>query len=162
MRLNGKSRRGRNAILVALMLVTHAPSSANDGPVRCQGDKRVCETLVAGERELASMLVSGDVGIIARLFADDAVWSLGNGMRWTRDQAIAALRNAPKMTSSRLLRADVRQFGTTAIVLWNEGWHDPATGRDEQSFGTDTWMLRKGRWRIVASQEARAPAILAR
>lgn len=147
----------RQSGAAALMVIACDPSSAADATVQCQGDERVCETVTAGERELTSVLVSGDVRVIARLFADDAVWSLGNGVRWTKGEAIAALRNAPKMTSSRLLWADVRQFGTTAIVLWKEGWRDSATGRDAQSFGTDTWILRAGRWQIVASQEGRAP-----
>jgi hypothetical protein len=130
---------------------------AKDPVADCQGDQRVCEILVRGEQELASMLVSGDVSIVARLFADDAVWSLGSGKRWTKAEAIAALRKAPRMTSSRLLRASVRQHGTVAIVVWEESWHDPATNRQEQSFGTDTWMSRGAAWQIIASQEARLP-----
>lgn len=152
-----KIRMGWWSSAIAMMLVAHTPSSAADCSAHCRGDASVCETITVGEQELTSVMVSGDVSVIARLFADDAVWSLGSGVRWTKGEAIVALRNAPKMTSSRLLSVDVRQFGTTAIVLWKEGWRDPATGRDEQSFGTDTWILRAGRWHIVASQEARVP-----
>lgn len=155
-------RAGRGIALAMCLLIASKPSLARAANADCHGDRKVCETLSSGERELASMLVSGDVGIVARLFADDAVWSLGSGERWTKRQAIAALRKAPRMTSSRLLQASVHQHGKVAIVLWNESWHNPATNREEQSFGTDTWMLRDAIWQIIASQEARLPPVLAR
>ena len=116
----------------------------------------MCDTVLAGERELTAMMTSGDTAIVSRLFADDAVWSLGDGTRWTKSEAIAALRKAPRMASSQLLQADVRQFGTVAIILWKESWRAPGAKIDEISFGTDTWMLREGHWQIVASQEAHA------
>jgi hypothetical protein len=58
------------------------------------------------------------------------------------------------MASSALIRSEVRQFGDTAVVRWHERWRDPA-GVEGQAFGTDTWLRRDGRWRIVASQETR-------
>jgi hypothetical protein len=154
MRLSTR-RAARATALTASLLITFQPLLAKDDVADCHGEPSVCRTLVRGERDLASMLVSGDTSIVARLFADDAVWSLGNGQRWTRVEAIAALRKAPRMTSSKLVRASVHQHGTVAIVVWNESWHDPANNREEQSFGTDTWMLKGAEWQIIASQEAR-------
>ena len=151
-------RRAVSGIVLALSLSTATPRLlAEDRNTDCNGDEAVCETLVTGERELASMLVSGDTSIVTRLFADDAVWTLASGQRWTKRQALAALRNAPRMVSSRLLRASVYQHGTVAIVIWTESWRDPAKKPEEQSFGTDTWMLRQTGWQIIASQEARLP-----
>lgn len=150
-------RRMLGAMLVAGISTLSAAAQTLSPPGECRGQAEVCRTLWQGEAELASMLVSGDVRIVERWFADDAVWTLASGKRWTKRQAIAALRGAPRMTRSRLLRADVRQHGDVAIILWDEDWHDPATNRDEASFGTDTWLRRAGRWQIVASQEVRAP-----
>ncbi|KQN36575.1 hypothetical protein ASG37_13355 [Sphingomonas sp. Leaf407] len=158
------ARAGRifGATIVAGIAALSAAARAETPPGACHGEAAVCRTLWQGEAELASMLVSGDVRIVERLFAEDAVWSLANGERWSKRQAIAALRNAPRMTRSQLLRADVHQHGTVAIVVWNEQWHDPATNREAQSFGTDTWLRRQGRWQIIASQEARLPPVAVR
>lgn len=151
--------RGIRGIMLAVsLLMPGAASSAGERVRECHGEAAVCRTLWQGEEDLASMLVSGDVRIVERLFAEDAVWSLASGERCTKREALAALRRAPRMTSSELVRASVHQHGGVAIVLWNERWHDPATDREERSFGTDTWMRRKGRWQIVASQEARSPS----
>jgi hypothetical protein len=153
-----KRRDRRLGLLVGVMMPLIGAAPVRDGAVViCRAARPVCDTAVTGEGELARMLVSGDVRVAERLFADDAIWSLSSGERWTKRQAIAALRGAPRMASSQLLSVEVRQFGTTAIVLWHERWRD-AAGRDAQAFGTDTWLLRRGRWRIVASQEARPPA----
>jgi hypothetical protein len=143
--------------LAASLSIAPQRSLAQDRPADCHGDKSVCQIIVEGEQELASMLVSGDVSTVTRLFADDAIWTLASGERWTKPEAVAALRNAPRMTSSRLLRASVYQHGSVAVVTWNESWRDPAKKREQQSFGTDTWMLRDAGWQIIASQEARVP-----
>jgi hypothetical protein len=52
----------------------------------CLGEADMCATLAAGEAELAGMLVSGDVGIVARLFADDAVWTLSDAPAGARQR----------------------------------------------------------------------------
>lgn len=144
-------------VLAAACLIAIGPARADEPAIECHGEKAVCQTLVAGEKELASMLVSGDVGVVQRLFADDAIWTLANGVRWTKQEAVVALRRAPKMISSRLLRASVYQHGTVAIVSWSESWRDPGKAREQQSFGTDTWVVRDKGWQIIASQEARRP-----
>jgi hypothetical protein len=141
---------------------TAAPADEEFAPYRGAQSKKLCETLIAGERALTAMMVTGDTSIVERLFADDAVWSLGDGTRWTKGEAVAALRKAPRMTSSHFIRADIRQFGTIAIVLWNEGSQASATSPEELTYGTDTWMLRAGRWQIIASQEAHALPLKAR
>jgi ketosteroid isomerase-like protein len=147
----------RGIVLAAASLIAGEAVPAQRPMVDCRGDRAVCQTLVRGEQALASMLVSGDVAVVARLFADDAVWSLASGARWTKRDAIAALRDAPKMAESRLLEASVRQHGMVAIVLWKESWRAPGATREEQAQGTDTWLLRNGRWQIIASQEIRLP-----
>ena len=142
----------RMGAVIALMLVGNAPAVET----ACHGERSVCGALVAGERDLASLLVSGDVRIVERLFATDAVWTLASGTRWSKREAVAALRSAPKMASSRLVRADVRQFGGVAVVLWEEAFRAAADAREQRTFGTDTWLRRSGRWQIVASHEGRA------
>lgn len=157
-----KIRRATGIGLTISLLFLTLPVRAGDRATDCHGEQQVCRILIAGERELASMLVSGDVAIVDRLFADDAVWSLASGERWTKRQAMETLRTAPRMASSRLLHASVRQHGGVAIVLWEESWIDPKMNREQRSFGTDTWMLRRARWQIIASQEVRPAAPAAR
>lgn len=119
-------------------MMTISPAEAGKPTIECFGETTVCQTLVAGEKGLAAMLVSGDVSVVQRLFADDVVWTLANGDRWTKQEAIVALRDAPKMASSQLLRASVRQYGNFAIVSWSESWRNPYKGNEQRSFGTDT------------------------
>ncbi len=145
-------------MLAASYFIATPPVLAESPTIECRGERAVCRLLVNGEQELAAMLVSGDVRIVERLFADDAIWTLADGTRWTKREAVAALRGAPRMTSSRLVRASVYQHGKVAVVSWSESWRDPAKAGEQQSFGTDTWMIRDKGWQIIASQEARARA----
>ncbi|WP_454885000.1 nuclear transport factor 2 family protein [Sphingomonas oryzagri] len=144
-----------SVVLTASLVIASPAAFAGDRIVECHGHASVCQTLVEGEEQLASMLVSGDVKIVTRLFADNAIWTLSDGVRWTKTEAIAALRTAPRMKGSQLLRVSIYQQDNVAIVSWRESWQDPAKEGEQQSFGTDTWMRRNARWQIMASQEAR-------
>ncbi len=143
--------------LAASCLFAAAPGLAEAPAIECHGEAAVCRTLVQGEQELAAMLVSGDVSVVGRLFANAAIWTLANGVRWTKQDAVMALQGAPRMTSSQLLCASVYQHGKVAIVSWSESWRDPAKAGEQQSFGTDTWLAGDHGWQIIASQEARRP-----
>ena len=142
------------ALLVAALFLPTSAASAQGKSSACHGDRRVCGFIVSAERNLTAMLVSSNPAAIEQYFADDGTLSLADGRRWTKREAIAAIRMEPRMESSRLVRANVRQFGAVAVVFWDERWRAPGA-RNGRAVGTDTWLLRNGRWQIVASQEAR-------
>jgi len=148
-------------VLGAALLCTAgapAPARAPVGSCTGPGDAAACDHIIAAEAQFAAMLVSGDPTPVETHLADDAVWTLGDGRTWTKPEAIAAIRTGPRMARSDLMRADVRLFGDVAVVQWIETWETQGpAGKPGRTFGTDTWCRRGGRWRIIASQEARPP-----
>ena len=152
---------GRAQDANAILKATEAFARLSGRPIgSCRGasDPAACDHIIEAETQFAVMLVSGDPKPVETYLADDAVWTLADGRTWTKPEAIVAISNGPRMAQSELARADVRMFGDVAVVQWIETWVTPGpTGGPGRTFGTDTWSKRDGRWRIIASQEARPP-----
>ena len=132
-------------------------SPASVGEVRCEGgDARSCAYILAAERALTGMLVTADPAPIARYSDPAGRWTLADGTVRSPAAMAALVRADRPRATARLDRAHVAFFGDTAIVRWAESWtsHDPARPRGAL-FGTDSWVRRDGRWRIVASHEGR-------
>ncbi|MGF7152077.1 hypothetical protein FHS96_005746 [Sphingomonas zeicaulis] len=124
--------------MAAALLIATQASLAEDQLVACRGDASVCQTLVKGEQELESMLVSGAVNIVAGLFPDDAVWTLASGERRGDRQTAGCSAIDEQLAPA----SSVFQHGTVAIVVWKESCRNRAMDREQHSFGTDTWMLK--------------------
>jgi len=106
----------------------------------------------------ADVGVSGDPTPMETLFADDFIGTDSEGKLYTKRDFINFIKAAPApFVSNKVNEVKVRFFGNVAVAQGNETFKlkDGATGR---FFWTDIYLLRDGRWQIIAAQDMMAPA----
>jgi ketosteroid isomerase-like protein len=113
--------------------------------------------IVESERQWAESVATGDTLAIERILADDFIGVDPKGALYNKQQMITDTRNAPKyFVSNRLNAVKVRFYGSTAIAQGSETW-EKHSGERGRFVWTDTWLLRHGRWQIVAAEDLIAP-----
>jgi ketosteroid isomerase-like protein len=115
-----------------------------------------------GEARWTEAIVSGDVSIAQRILADDFVGvDPSDGHLYDKREEISSTRQErSRYISDHLTNVKIRFFGNTAIAQGSESWvrrtGEPRRGR---FVWTDIWVLRNGRWRIVAAEDMIAPPL---
>ena len=93
------------------------------------------------------------------LMTDDGVMVLANGMVMTRDEVVAALRDAPPW--ARYEMDDVRVVAVgddaAAIVYRGTGYRDGA-GEPFVGAMSSVYVRRDGTWRLALYQQTQVPA----
>jgi mannose-6-phosphate isomerase-like protein (cupin superfamily) len=155
---------GKWAVIAALVAVT-VPAAYAQAENEPQAGDPDAKSLVEMEREWAEVCVTHDVNVLERILADDFLGTNTDGKLYTKSDDIRKIRSSTKrFVSGRLNDVKVRFFGSDMAVLHgvetclrktNEGTEEPET-----AVWTDTWLKRKGRWQIVAAQDAAVPAML--
>lgn len=107
------------------------------------------------ERQWAESVASGDSSVVERILADDFVGVDPEGRQYTMAKMVADTRTAPQYYASNHLNdVKVRFYGDMAIAQGSESWvrrkGEPKHGR---FVWTDTWLLRNGKWQIVAAED---------
>ncbi|MFI4889918.1 MAG: nuclear transport factor 2 family protein [Steroidobacterales bacterium] len=131
-------------------------AAATPGARAATPDLHVAErTIIAGERQWADALVSGDTAAVERIVADDFVGVDPGGKEYDKPAAIEEVREAPKQfLSSHVNHVKVRFYGDTAVAQGDESWELRAgEHRRGRYVWTDTWVLRNGKWQIVAAED---------
>jgi hypothetical protein len=112
--------------------------------------------IVERSREWTACYVSGNTDVMERILAEDFVGTGPKGRKSDKAQAIAAARRGPEfLRSARVGPIEVRVFGQMALAFGGdllEPKHDPAA--TVTTAWTDTWLLRDGRWVVLASHES--------
>lgn len=126
-------------------------------PDRKQGE--VEKYIIESERQWAESVATGDTSALERILADDFIGVDPKGRVYDRAKMIADTREAPKFfLSNRLNQVKVRFYGDTAVAQGDESWErrsgEPKRGR---FVWIDTWVLRNGRWQIVAAEDVSVP-----
>ena len=113
------------------------------------------------ERQWAETVFNGDVSVVERILADDFLGVDPDGNFFEKAKMIADTREAPKeFVSNRLNDVKVRFFGDTAVAQGDETWvRRTGTPLRARFVWTDTWVLRNGKWQIVASEDLIAPEL---
>ena len=112
------------------------------------------------ESQWAESVANGDTSVVERILADDFAGVDPDGNHYDKAKMVADTREAPKeFISNHLNNVKVRFFGdTTAVAQGDESWvrrtEKPLRAR---FVWTDTWILRNGKWQIVASEDLIAP-----
>jgi ketosteroid isomerase-like protein len=111
------------------------------------------------ERQWAESVANGDASVVERILADDFLGIDPDGNFFDKAKMVAETREAPKeFISNRLNDVKVRFFGTTAVAQGDETWVRRTGSPLRARFvWTDTWILRNGKWQIVASEDLIAP-----
>jgi hypothetical protein len=112
-------------------------------------------TILDGDQAWAESLVTGDTEVLERIIANDFVGTSPRGNRYTKGELIGSTKDAPKVFASNTLgKVTVRVFGDVAVAQGEENWvkhkGEPIRGR---FVWTDVWVLRNGKWQIVAAQD---------
>jgi ketosteroid isomerase-like protein len=123
-------------------------------------DLRAAERYITeNERQWAASVATGDTSTSERILADDFLGVDPDGNLYNKAKQIADIRNSPKTyVSNRLNEVKLRFFGNAAVAQGSETW-ERRTGTPKRGrfVWTDTWILRNGKWQIVAAEDLIAP-----
>jgi len=124
-----------------------------------QPDYKQAEQYIRGsEKQWAESVANGDSIVIVRILADDFIRVDPDGNQYNKQAMVKGTYDAPKyFLSNHLNEVKIRFYGNTAVSQGNETWvkrKDSSTGR---FVWTDTWVLRNGKWQIVAAEDLIAP-----
>lgn len=105
----------------------------------------------------ADVGVSGDPTPLETLFADDFIGTDSEGNLYTKRDFINFIKTSPPMfVSNKVNEVKIRFFGNVAVAQGNETFKLP-NGASGRFFWTDVYLLRDGRWQIVAAQDMVGP-----
>jgi hypothetical protein len=139
------------AILVPILAVL---------PAFTQSAEPITEVeLVRRTQALYDAVAPGDKAPWQRYYADDCLFFDEKGRAMDKAALVADLAPLPKGYGGtiRIVRPQSRIFGVVAILSYDADETETVFGQrlSARYHTTDTWMLRGGDWRIVASQSLR-------
>jgi len=110
------------------------------------------------EKEWAESVANGDTAVIVRILADDFVGVDPDGSYYVKQEMVKGTHDAPKYyLSNHLNDVKVRFYGNTAVAQGDETWVKRKDSSTARFVWTDTWVLRNGKWQIVAAEDLIAP-----
>jgi ketosteroid isomerase-like protein len=111
------------------------------------------------ESQWAESVANGDASVVERILADDFLGVDPDGNLYEKAKMVAYTREAPKeFISNHLNDVKIRFFGDTAVAQGNESWvRRTVTPLNGRFVWADTWLHRKGKWQIVASEDLIVP-----
>ena len=143
----------KKALLCALTLL-FLLCAMTDAQTRTKPNRASVEAYIReSEAQWAESVASGDTKAIERILADDFIGTDPKGNLYNKAQMIADTKDAPKyFVSNHLDQVKIRFFGNTAVAQGSESW-ERRNGERGRFVWTDTWILRNGRWQIVAAED---------
>lgn len=115
--------------------------------------------LVRRTQELMDAVAPGNPAPFRKYFADDCLMFDEKGRSMDKAKLVADVQPLPKGYSGsiRVKNAASRIHGDTAILSYDMDETETIFGQvlTARYHSTDTWMYRKGRWQIIASQVLR-------
>lgn len=138
------------ALLVAVTM-THVQPAA-------QGS--AAEAVKAAEMARFTAQTTNDFKALDALLGDDLTYTHSSAAVDTKATYIESMRSgAVKYESIEPRDVQVRVYGTTAVITGAGRFKVTARGQalDNQLRFTDVWVLRDGRWQMVAWQSTRLP-----
>jgi ketosteroid isomerase-like protein len=150
-----------NKLLLAAvaLIVASSPLTRAQNPAPSSGQKEAEDYIRKSESEWAESVASGDATVIERILADDFLGVDPKGKHYDKPTMISETKEGPKhFVSNHLEDVKIRFFGdNTAVAQGSESWVR-RNGERGRFVWTDTWILRNGRWQIVAAEDLVPPA----
>ena len=149
-----------NKLLAALVLMAGlSPLTYAQNPAPSAGQKDAEDYIRKSELEWVESVASGDTAGIKRILADDFVGVAPEGKLYDKSTMISETKDGPKhFVSNHLEDVKIRFFGdNSAVAQGSESWVR-RNGEHGRFVWTDTWILRNGRWQIVAAEDLVPPA----
>ncbi len=149
----------RSVVQATTMAIVLAGSAAGQAQKPAAPPRTLADSLLAFERAWGQSYVTGDTLTVKRLLAPDWIGWLDD-TESTLESELAGLRRGDRILGDVVDRAKIRIFGTTAVVQARERNRvsGPAGGSHWIARHiTDVFLLRNGRWVVVASHDSRIP-----
>ena len=107
------------------------------------------------EARWAEQSVTNDMSVIREIIADDYIGVSSASTVETKEQQLK--ETSDDFVSNKIDYVDVHFFSDSlAVAQGKENWEKKG-GKLGSYIWTDTWLCRKGRWQIVASQDTPLP-----
>jgi Domain of unknown function (DUF4440) len=111
------------------------------------------------ESDWAESTVTNEVSVLERILADDFVGVDIDGSHYSKADAIKGFRTHPsEFAFNHLNEVEIRFYGDAAVAQGNEGWKKK-DGTIGKFVWTDTWIMRGGKWQVVAAEDLVPPAV---
>lgn len=142
-------------VAFGLCLVAAFPTMARSATAKTYSPSSARAYILQSEREWTATN-PGEVAVVRRIVADDFVW-VDDGKLLGKAGALRDAAAGPgDLAVERIDSLELRFFGGTAIVHGtNTSIHK--NGRETHAVFVDTWVLRDGRWQVVASADVTIP-----
>lgn len=144
----------RIVIVIWLVLAVLAVAlGQNKSRLRHQSNKSQRE-VAALDRKRGEALVRGDLAFLELTMADDYLYTNASGVVVTREEELTGFRSGETaFVSFAADEVQVHVYGKAAVVTARVKLKGRARGKDisGQYRYTRVWVLRRGRWQIVAS-----------
>lgn len=145
---------------LGVVCITIAPPLMAQSAVQVRGcaDSRAQREVCAVDARLADAFRRNAADAIADIYADDFVLINFRGTRVDKARVLGALRSGQlRFDSLAVLDADVRVYGTTAIVTGRQYHVAREPGPDTTAHAkevavTKVYILRRGKWQLVTMQ----------
>ena len=128
--------------------------------VRTSGDAPAEQAVRAAEDARFKAQTTNDFAALERLLGDDLVYTHSSAAVDGKATYIESMRSgAVKYESIEPRDVQVKVYGTTAVITGAGRFKVTSRGQalDNQLRYTDVWVLRDGRWQMVAWQSTRMP-----
>ena len=140
------------AVLASAAPVAAKCTAAGSQPPRAL--RYICDS----ERAWAESVATGNPSAVIRILANDFIGVSPEGKLYRKAEMVAETATAGKVFASNVIGdVLVRFYGNMAIAQGSETW-TRKSGEKGRWVWTDTWLMRNGRWQIVAAEDLKAPA----
>lgn len=145
---------------LAVLCITIAPPLMAQSTVAARGcaDSRAQRQVCAVDARLVDAFRRNAAAAIAAIYADDFVLINFRGARVDKARVLGAVRSGQlRFDSLAVLEAEVRAYGTTAIVTGRQYHVAREPGPDTTAHAkevavTKVYVVRNGKWQLVTMQ----------
>lgn len=148
------------AVACGVSMAMASGQPARSGPMKTVPDSATEAAVRAAEDARFKAQTTNDFDALARLLADDVTYTHSSAAVDTKATYIESMRSGRvKYESIEPRDVTVRMYGTTAVITGAGRFRVTANGAklDNQLRYTDIWVLREGRWQMVAWQSTKLP-----
>jgi ketosteroid isomerase-like protein len=145
---------GLAGVALAGMLCMAAPVQACDRA-------RVADEIATADANRYAALVAGDLAAVARYLGDELTYTHSSSVVDTKEAYLDALRSG-KVVYRQTERSDLKivPYGCVGVMTGRGDFKVTLDGKDIEvplRF-TNVWVMRDGRWQMVAWEATRIPA----
>lgn len=142
-------------LLTAIVLL----GFSSNHPLRATESSITQDELVRRTQELFDAVAAGNKAPWQKYYADDCIFHDEKGRSLDKKKLIADVEPLPQGYSGtiKVVNPQSRLAADTAVLSYDTDETETIFGQELHAryHGTDTWLLRDGQWRIIASQTMR-------